>query len=64
MSFAEIKDGVRALTVEQRLDIAALIIHLNRAEDGGWQRELDKRLTAMEAGRKHGQPELERCLNG
>jgi len=59
MSFTEIKDGVRALSVEQRLEIAGLIAHLNRAEDDDWRRELDKRLDAMEGGRKRTPSDLE-----
>ena len=59
MSFGDIKDGVRTLTVEQRLELAALIAHLNRAEDDVWRDELDRRLAAMEAGRKHSQSDLE-----
>jgi hypothetical protein len=59
MSFREIKAGIERLTVEQRLEIAALIAHLNRAEDPAWQAELDRRLASMEAGRKTTQRDLE-----
>jgi hypothetical protein len=59
MSFREIKAGIEGLTVEQRLEIAALIAHLNRAEDPAWQDELDRRLAAMEAGRKSTRTDLE-----
>ena len=52
MSFSEIKAGIAGLKVEERLELAALIAHLNRAEDPTWQAELDRRLDAMEAGRK------------
>jgi hypothetical protein len=60
MSFSEIKAGVAALNVEERLELAALISHLNRAEDPVWQAELDRRLESMESGRKHGQGDLQR----
>jgi hypothetical protein len=60
MSFSEIKAEVAALNVEQRLELAALIAHLNRSEDPVWQTELDRRLDSMESGRKHDEGELQR----
>lgn len=60
MSFREIKAEIERLTVDQRLEVAALIAHLNRAEDPAWMAELDRRLDAMEAGRKSSQRDLER----
>lgn len=60
MSFGEIKAGIAALTVDERLELAGLIAHLNRAEDPVWQAELDRRLAAMESGRKSTQSDLER----
>jgi hypothetical protein len=60
MSFVEIKRGVAALSIEERLELAALIAHLNRAEDPAWQEELDRRLDAMQAGQKHTQSDLEK----
>jgi hypothetical protein len=60
MSFSEIKAGIADLSVEERLELAALIAHLNRAEDPVWQAELDRRLNAMESGRKHGQSEIQK----
>ena len=33
MSLAEIKDSIGALSVEERLDLAAWIAHLNHADD-------------------------------
>ena len=59
MSFREIKAGIERLTVDERLEIAALIAHLNRAEDPAWQAELDRRLAAIEAGRKSTHRDLE-----
>ena len=52
MSFREIKESIAGLTMEERLELAALIAHLNRVEDPAWQNELDRRLDAMTAGRK------------
>jgi putative addiction module component (TIGR02574 family) len=60
MSFSEIKAGIADLSIEERLELAALIAHLNRAEDPAWQAELDRRLNAMESGRKHGQSEIQK----
>lgn len=51
MSLAEIKETIADMSPEQRLEIAALIAHLNRTDDP--QAELDGRLSAMEAGRKN-----------
>jgi len=44
MSLAEIKDSIGALSVEERLDLAAWIAHLNHADDPvytwrNWKRE-------------------------
>ena len=64
MSFSKIKAGVAGLSVEERLELAALIAHLNRGEDPAWQAELDRRLDAMEAGRKHGPADLQRRHQG
>ncbi len=52
MSLAEVKASVVEMSVEERLEVAALIAHLNRAEDPAYQAELERRMTAMDAGRK------------
>jgi hypothetical protein len=52
MSFAEVKESVAEMSAEERLEVAALIAHLNRAEDPDYQAELDGRMSAMDAGRK------------
>jgi len=52
MSFAEVKERVAEMSAEERLEVAALIAHLNRADDSEYQAELDRRMTAMDAGRK------------
>jgi len=52
MSFAEVKESVAELSPEERLEVAALIAHLNRADDSEYQKELDRRMSAMDAGRK------------
>ena len=53
MGLAEVKASIVEMSVEQRLEIAALIAHLNRAEDPEYQAELDRRMSAMDAGHKN-----------
>jgi hypothetical protein len=60
MSFAELKDQVARLNVADRLDLAALIAHLGQADDPQYQADLDRRLAAMDAGRKTSLTELGR----
>jgi hypothetical protein len=60
MSLAEIKDQIAGMSVEDRLEVAALISHLNQADDPGYQAELDRRLDAMAAGHKTGLADLHR----
>jgi hypothetical protein len=60
MSMAEIREQIAVLTVEERLDLAALIAHLNRADDAEYQTTLDQRAADMDAGKKTTLDELER----
>ncbi len=60
MSFAEVKERVAEMSAEERLEVAALIAHLNRADDSEYQAELDRRMTAMDAGRKTSGQSLEK----
>lgn len=60
MSLAEIREQIAGLTVEERLDVAALIAHLNRADDPEYQSDLDQRVADMDAGKKSTLDELER----
>ena len=60
MSLAEVKQSVASMTIEERLEVAALIAHLNRAEDPDYRAELDRRMAAMDSGRKTSATELER----
>ena len=57
---AEIREQIAGLTVEERLDLAALIAHLNRADDADYQSTLDQRAGDMDAGKKTTLDELER----
>lgn len=60
MSLAEVKASVAGMSVEERLEVAALIAHLNRAEDPAYQAELDRRMASMDAGQKSEKQRLER----
>ena len=64
MSLAEVKASIAGMSVEQRLEVAALIAHLNRAEDPGYQADLDRRMSAMDAGRKTGATALKKMHDG
>jgi hypothetical protein len=61
MSLAEIKDCIEALSVEDRLEIAAWIAYLNRATDASYQAELEARMSRMDAGHKFTQADLARA---
>ena len=60
MSIAELKSRITELTVEERLELAALIVHLNRNDDPAYEAELALRMAEMDAGKKFGQADLER----
>ena len=60
MSLAEVKTSVAAMSIDERLDVAAFIAHLNRAEDPEYCAELDRRMAEMDSGRKVSASELER----
>ena len=64
MSLAEVKASVTAMSVEERLEVAALIAHLNRTEDPGYQAELDQRMSAMDSGRKTDATGLKKVHDG
>ncbi len=58
MSLMEVKESIAGMSVEERLELAALISHLNRADDPDYQVDLDLRMSAMDAGRKMAAPGL------
>jgi hypothetical protein len=64
MSLAEIKASITGMSVEERLEVAALIAHLNRAEDLSYQADLDRRLSAMDSGRKTSDAALNKLHDG
>ena len=55
MSMVEVKETVAEMSAEERLEIAAFIAHLNRADSPEYQAERDRRMSAMDAGGKHPQ---------
>jgi hypothetical protein len=64
MSLAEVKASITGMSVDERLEVAALIAHLNRTEDPGYQAELDRRMSAMDSGRKTDAVALEKMHDG
>jgi hypothetical protein len=60
MSLLEIKERISQLTAEERLELAGLIAHLNQSERSDYREELDKRLAAMDEGKKFTRQDLER----
>ena len=60
MSMAEVKESIAAMTAEERLELAGLIAHLNRADDSEYQAELDRRMAAMDSGQKNSAEALTR----
>ena len=59
MSMTEMKEQIVTLTVEERLELSALIAHLNRRDDPDYHAELERRLAQMDAGHKVSQSEVE-----
>ena len=64
MSLAEVKASITTMTVDERLEVAALIAHLNRAEDPAYQAELDERMSSMDSGRKTDAAGLKKVHDG
>jgi uncharacterized protein YneF (UPF0154 family) len=60
MSFAEVKQSIQEMSMEERLEVAAFIAHLNLADDPEYQAELDRRMMAMDQGRKHSEADLQK----
>lgn len=60
MSFTEIKNSIAECSTEQRLELAALISHLNRSQDAENAAELDERMARMDSGRKVSADDLQK----
>jgi hypothetical protein len=52
MSLAEIKETIAKMSPDERLEMSAFIAHLSQSDDPEYQTEMDKRMSAMDAGRK------------
>jgi hypothetical protein len=59
MSLAEIKHSIEKCSVDERLELAALIAHLNHDQDPEYARELNARMESMDRGEKMYQADLE-----
>ncbi len=58
MSVAEIKQAVKGLTPEERLEVAEYLRWLSRKDDPEWQQEIGKRLDRCLSGDGHSEEEL------
>ena len=52
MTLSDIKKTVANMSLEERLELAAFLAHLNTVDDPAYQSELDRRMAAMDAGKK------------
>lgn len=59
MSVAEVKSSIARLSLDERLDVAAFITHLNQEQDPEFMAELGERMDQMRAGRETTQDQLE-----
>jgi hypothetical protein len=60
MSFAEVKQEVKAMSEEQRRELSAFILQLGRERNEAWQKEMSRRMADMDAGKKVSQSDFER----
>jgi len=60
MSMVEVKETIVEMSAEERLEIAALIAHLNRADAPEYQEEMNRRMSAMDAGKKASASDFDR----
>ena len=52
MSLAQLKEAAAALTPQQRLELAAFLAELDEQSESDFQRTVDQRMKAMDAGKK------------
>ena len=52
MSFAELKEQVAELTVEERFKLSAFLAELGQEKEADFREEVDRRMKAMDAGAK------------
>jgi hypothetical protein len=58
MNFAKVQETVATLSADERLEVLALIIHLNRSDDSEYRSDLDRRMSAMDGGEKVSEQKL------
>ena len=58
MSVAEIKQAVKGLTPEERLELAEYLRWLSKKDDPEWQQEIGRRLDRCLSGEAHSADEL------
>lgn len=60
MSVAELKERAAELTEDERLELQAWLIHLNRKDDPEYKAELSRRFVEMDAGKKVTKQDIKR----
>lgn len=59
MSLAELKEQASRLSPQERFDLAAFLAELDQMNERGFQETVDRRMKAMDAGKKVTQDELQ-----
>jgi len=59
MSLAELKEQVAVLSQKERLQLAAYLADLEEQDELAFQKEVDKRMKAMDSGKKVTSQEVE-----
>ena len=59
MSLAELKEQASRLSPQERFDLAAFLAELDQMNERGFQETVDRRMKAIDAGKKVTQDELE-----
>ncbi len=59
MSLAQLKEEAAALTPQQRLELAAFLAELDEQSESDFQRTVDERMKAIDAGKKVTSDEFE-----
>jgi hypothetical protein len=60
MTFLDIKKQIPSLTPEERLELSHLLLDIELQQDPEYHAEMERRMKAMDAGRKVTQEEVER----
>lgn len=59
MSFAELKEQVATLTVEERFKLSAWLVELEQEKESEFRSEVNSRMSKMDAGKKMSMEEFE-----